>query len=125
MELESDYQSRVLELQSMQPQQGQLTQAKADYIAKHAEQLNQQHWSGIPGVSNLQALGYAHDRALQMRIPEESPEYWQAIDVLAPQTTNELPTPDEIAKNCNISGRQYNDGVRKLWHERQTGKRRD
>jgi hypothetical protein len=125
MELESDYNTKLCDLHAMSPQQGQLTQAKADYIQQHASQLQEQHWSGIPGVTNLQALGYAHDRALQLGIPEDSEAYFQAIDVLAPQTADTLPTPDEIARGCGISGREYNAGVRRLWHERKTGQRRD
>jgi hypothetical protein len=126
MELESDYQSRVLELQSMQPQQNQLTEAKVAYMQKHADQLNRPHWSGVMGAdgrmaTNLDALAYAHDRALQMGIPEDSPQYFEAINVLGPQGESALPTPDEVAASCGISGREYNAGVRRLISEKQRG----
>jgi hypothetical protein len=126
MELESNYQTHVLELQSMQPQGNQLTEAKLQYVAKHADQLQRPHWSGVMGVdgrmaTNLDALAYGHDRALALGLREDSPEYFAAIDALAPQSESALPTPDEAARISGVSGRDYNAGVRRLISERQKG----
>jgi hypothetical protein len=121
-ELETDYQSRALELQP--PQEAhQLTPAKQGYLNRFSDQeLNRQHWSGLP-ISNRDALGYAHHRAVQLGYKEDSPEYFAAVSVVAPTADNPLiTTGDEalsIIRNSkygkDMTAKEYNKQARRIY----------
>jgi hypothetical protein len=105
----SDHASYTGQLQKMQPQSGQITPAKAEYISRHATELHRPHWSGVRGAdgrpaTNADAMAYAHDRALQMGLREDSPEYFAAIDVVAPQSETHCRRPTKRRGSAALMG---------------------
>jgi hypothetical protein len=134
-EAEQRYLGLVRELQ---PQQQGLTQAKAEYVSRHGDQLLRPHWSGLRHqngvpVTNLEAIAYGHDRAAQMGIPEDSPEYFQALDVLGPVGEPTTITSGDEALNLvrrskygkDLKAVDYNKQVRKLAAAKAGGNYRD
>jgi hypothetical protein len=117
--IEQQIQTIDLELQQYTPQSGQITQAKVDYLNKHADNLNRAHWSGV--TTNLGAIAYGHDQALAMGLQEDSPEYFALIDKIAPAGESALPSADEAARISGVDPKTYNSGVRRLIHEKQRG----
>jgi hypothetical protein len=135
-EAEGRYLALLRDIQPPQ-QQGQLTQAKAEYVTKHADQLLRPHWSGLKDASgrpftNLEAISFAHDRAAAMGILEDSREYFEALDVVGPQgEPTTITTGDEAlamtrrGKHGQLSAREYNEQVRRLAWAKSRGDYRD
>jgi len=134
-EAEQRYLQLAAELQP--PQQG-LTPAKQEYVAKHADQLARPHWSGLKyqdgrSVSNLEAIAYGRDRAIGMGIQEDSPEYFQALDVLGPQAESTvIQTGDEALTlvrrskyGKGLKASDYNKQVYRLAEAKSRGDYRD
>ena len=123
--IEQEIQTLDLELARYEPQSGQITPAKVEFMRRYdPADLNRQHWSQIPGTSNLGALGYAHDRALQLGIPEDSKEYFDFVAKAGPEAEPAL-TANEVCKMTGVSPREYNRQQRIIDHQRKTGQRRD
>jgi hypothetical protein len=131
MEDEVKFQELALELQPPD-QRNQMTPAKAEYLAKHADKLAKPHWSGL-GINNLGAIAYAHDRAAQMGIPEDSPEYFAALDVVGPQGDSTNITSGDEALSLvrqskygkDLTAKQYNANAKTLYQLKRKGMYRD
>jgi hypothetical protein len=109
----------------LQPPQSGLSEAKMQFLSKYSDSLGRAHWSQC-GATQLQAFAHAHDTALRHGLVEDSPEYFQMIERLAPaQQSGDSLTPDEVVGmvrnskyGADFTGRQYNRAVKKIYEGR-------
>src|SRR5262249_52398177 len=139
MGLESDLQTKLLELQSLGvgSKENQFTAEKQDFLSRYDDRLHQPHWSGLtdtngPPAKNLEMIAAANERAKALGIEEDSPAYFKAIETWAPDENPVIKTGDEaleIIRNSkygrSMTARQYNNGISRLYDLKAKGQYSD
>jgi len=141
MSLERDLETKLIELQNaggIPTRENAFTQEKAQFLGQYADQLHRPSWLGVIDgqgrpANNLQAIAYAHERAKALGFEEDSPGYFEAMRVLAPQGEGtSVVSGDEalaITRNSkygrDLDARTFNKGVHELHRRKAAGDYKD
>jgi hypothetical protein len=118
MALESDLQSRLLDLHTAGGGPPVTSAAKQQWMARRQD---------IVGPQNANALGAVHQHITQtMQVPDDSREYFELMSHAAePPGYQPLITPDEVGQTLGVDAKTYNRNVRELQRRKSLGDYKD